>query len=1248
MTPSSASQPPFSQNENHAAIAYAELQTITNFSFLRGGSHPAELVEQAKALGHRAIGVADRNTLAGVVRAHAAAKKVGLKLLVGSRLDTLEGLSLVCYPKDRAAYGRLCRLLTRGKRRAEKGDCHITLDDVLEFAEGQIFILLPPEITPPPDPAPLKDRLGLEVDGPGRHPPLCDQKGRPTKGFETALLNLKASACDGLWLAANHLYHGDDRRRLIRLSGFAARFGVPLIATNDVHYHVPERRQLQDVVTCIREKCTIETAGFRLAANAERHLKPPHEMARLFSPYPEALEATRTIADRVTFNLDELAYNYPNEPVPPGKTPQEHLSDLAWKGADHFYPDGVPKKVKTALVKELALIDELNYAPYFLTVHDIVAYARKEGILCQGRGSAANSSVCYCLGVTAVDPTATDLLFERFLSRARKEPPDIDVDFEHERREEVIQYVYERYGRDRASLTATIITYRPRSAVREVGKVMGLTEDITSALASTVWGSWGSELPEKQVKEAGLDLSDPLLARTIKLTHELLGFPRHLSQHVGGFVLTEDRLEEMIPIGNAAMDERTFIEWDKDDIDELKILKVDVLGLGMLSCIAKCFSFLEKQYNRPVSLDSMPKEDERVYHMLQRADAVGVFQVESRAQLNMLPRLKPKNFYDLVIEVAIVRPGPIQGDMVHPYLRRRDGIETVHYPSPSPDHGSSDELEKVLGRTLGVPLFQEQAMQIAIDAAKFTPDEANELRRAMATFRRMGTIHTLEEKMVSRMIARGYDPDFARRCFDQIKGFGEYGFPESHAASFALLVYASSWLKCHYPEVFCAGLLNAQPMGFYAPAQIVRDAREHNVEVRPVDVNFSHWDNTLEPVKPVPDHLPEFTETSTPWGKTGGGLSMEHGNTHAVRLGFRQVDGLKKEQMEAFVKARDAERQRLDLPEDRPVFDTLDIIRRRTGLSISVLERLAATDAFRSLGLDRRQALWAVRGLVSDVELPLFAAADERATGSDHEVTLPDMRLSEHVVADYQTHRLSLKAHPMSFLRAGYDQKRISTCKNLDNLRNNQWVSVAGVVLVRQKPGTAKGVVFMTIEDETGIANIIVWNKVMQRYRKVVMGARLVRIRGVVQRTKEIIHVIARELTDLTGDLDYLSDDEMPAPLARADEVLRPVPERKGPPTRSSSRSGHSDDRRPSDSAEKFVKRPEPALEPGQVELFQHRPANENSGRFLKRKRPSVTPAQAVPRPVPPEVNPRRGETAPARGTHPRNVRIIPKSRDFH
>jgi error-prone DNA polymerase len=1132
------------------APLYAELQCLTNFTFLEGASHAAELVAAAKALGHAAIGIADRNSLAGIVRAHAAAKKQALRLLVGARLDAAEQgqgvFSLIAYPRHRTAYGALSRLITQGRRQAPKGECHFTFEEMLPALEGQMIIVLPPDN--------LSDAwfaLRLKT--------LCDMF--PGHVF----------------LGVHMLARGTDRTRALSLKALALEAGGEIIAVNDVIMHDPVRRPLADVISCIRKKTKVTQAGFLLQKNAERYLKAPEEMMRLFTGFAEAIANITRFLEACTFSLDELSYNYPDEPVPEGVSQSQHLRDLALAGAKNRYPlenfpNGIPAKVKSALEKELKLIAELKYEGYFLTVNDIVRFARSQGILCQGRGSAANSAVCYCLGVTAVDPATTSLLFERFISTARKEPPDIDVDFEHERREEVIQYIYQRYGRDKAALAATVITYRPRSAVREVGKVMGLTEDVTSALASAVWGSWGKEIDDKQVNQAGLNLSDPHLKRVIELTQELLGFPRHLSQHVGGFVLTRERLDDIVPIGNAAMDDRTFIEWDKDDLDELKILKVDVLALGMLTCIAKSYQMIAAHYGKSYDLATMPKEDPAIYDMLCKADAIGVFQVESRAQMNMLPRMKPRRFYDLVIEVAIVRPGPIQGDMVHPYLRRRDGIEKVEYPSPAPEHGPADELERVLGRTLGVPLFQEQAMQIAIDAAKFTPDEANDLRRAMATFRRVGTIHSLQEKMVGRMIERGYNPDFAKRCFDQIKGFGEYGFPESHAASFALLVYASAWIKCHYPDVFCACLLNSQPMGFYAPAQIVRDAREHQIIVRPVDVGFSEWDCTLEEVDD---------------------------GINAVRLGFRQLDGLREDIMRAFT----AKRQYL------PVFETLEDVR-KAGLSVAVLERLAAGDALRSVEgkpssemieikstarpLDRRNALWDVRGLMCDKPLPLFDTFNADPAGPDMPATLPDMPLSEHVVADYQTSRLSLKAHPVSFLRGLYNTQHIIPAKALLTCRHGDKVTVAGVVLVRQRPGTAKGVVFMTLEDESGVANIVVWKKLMEQYRKEVMQARLVAVEGIVQRAGNVIHLVARRLMDRTADLSLLAENgvsDFAAPLARADEVARPVDE---------------------------------------------------DGRVKRMRVRAGALSNNQPLPVPNSM----GE--PARGSHPRNVRVIPKSRDFH
>ena len=918
-------------------------------------------------------------------------------------------------------------------------------------------------------------------------------------------------------------------------------------------YHSPHRRPLQDVLTCVREKTTIFDAGLRLEANAERHLKRPAEMARLFKGYEAAVARTIEIVDACRFSLDELVYEYPDEPVPLGLTAQQHLAALTWEGAGHRFPDGLPEKVKASIERELALINDLNFAPYFLTVHDIVAFARGRGILCQGRGSAANSVVCYCLAITAVNPTEVDLLFERFISEARREPPDIDVDFEHERREEVIQYIYARYGRNRAGLAATVISYRARSAVRDVGKAMGLSEDTVAALAGMVWGTRsGGVLPEAHIREAGLDPRDPLLAAVIELSQELMGFPRHLSQHVGGFVLTRGPLIEVVPVGNAAMADRTFIEWDKDDIAALGLLKIDVLALGMLTCIRKAFELLEKHHGLPMTLAKVPRDDAQVYDMLCRADSIGVFQVESRAQMNMLPRLKPRTFYDLVIEVAIVRPGPIQGDMVHPSLRRRSGVEAEIYPAPAPQSGPPDELRQILGKTKGVPLFQEQAMRIAMDAAKFSDGEVNELRKAMATFRRRGTIGLLEEKMVSRMVARGYDQMFAARCFAQIKGFGEYGFPESHAASFAHLVYVSSWLKCHYPAAFAAALLNSQPMGFYAPAQIVRDAQDHGVEAREADVNFSDWDSTLE--SPLPERM------------------GREGSNPALRIGLRQIDGLS-----------EAEIGKMSGQRECGTWTSIAEIATRTGVKTATLEKLAAADAFRSMGLDRRQALWQVKALSNAPPLPLFDWTATPPEGAESDVQLPEMQLSEHVVNDYQTLRLSLKAHPMSFLRKDFSAARVISCNGVRAARDGAFVRVAGVVLVRQRPGSAKGAVFMTIEDETGVANAVVWPKMLERYRKAVMTSRLIWIEGRIQRHEDIIHIVSSKLEDKSDWLLRLSEwaAGMKVPLANADEVLHP----------------------------------DPGSARGRLQADKH-----VHPRFAREPKPH----------------------------HPRDVRIIPKSRDFH
>ncbi|SEW44657.1 error-prone DNA polymerase, DnaE-like [Cognatiyoonia koreensis] len=1060
---------------------YVELGLASCFSFLHAASDAIDLSITANLLGYDCIGIADRNTLAGVVRMHTEAAKACVKPLIGCRLVLLCGTDILAYPQDRDAYARLSTLLSKGKMQdmdggwQEKGETHLTLEMLAAHATGLHLVVMPPD--------------NIDV-------------------FAAGLPRLVEILPTLTHIGASYLYKGDDRARINRLDGLARQYGLTLLATNDVLYHVPDRRPLQDVMVCIRNGTTVPKAGFLLEANAERHLKPPAEMCRLFADWPHAIRATRALADRIDFSLHDLRYEYPHEIVPDGTTAMEELERLTWAGAAQRYPQGVPAHVQNTILKEFDLIASKKIARYFLTIHDIVRFAREDAvppILCQGRGSAANSAVCFCLGITAVDPNEHDVLFERFLSEERDEPPDIDVDFEHERREEVIQYMYDKYGRERAGLCATVIHYRPRSAIREVGKAMGLSEDVTSKLAGVMWGSFEAQVADERVKQAGLDMSDPYLRLVLKLAREMIGMPRHLSQHVGGFILTERPLTEIVPIGNGAMPDRSFIEWDKDDIDALDIFKVDILALGMLSCIAKCFGLLEAHYDRPLELATVPHEDEKTYDMLCEGDSLGVFQVESRAQMAMLPKLRPRKFYDLVIEVAIVRPGPIQGDMVHPYLRRRQGIEKVEYPRPGPEH-PQDELRKILGRTMGVPIFQEQAMKIAMDAAQFSPAESNELRKAMATFRSRGTIEKLQQKMVGRMTNRGYDPDFAQRCFDQIKGFGEYGFPESHAASFAKLVYVSSWMKCHYPAAFACALLNSQPMGFYAPAQIVRCARDHGVEIRAVDVNYSDWDCTLEPCA------------------TG----------FALRLGMRQVDGMRQDAGLRIMAARDT------------AFADAEDLKVRARLDVGSLRRLAAADAMRSMGIDRRQALWQTQALRDAPDLPIFAHAEEKAHGPEPAVSLPQMPKAEHVVADYQTLRLSLKAHPMSFYRASLRAQGFKATADLEKMHHGQRVKLAGLVLVRQKPGSAKGVCFITIEDEAGVANLVVWPKLFDHFRQVIMAARLLVVHGRVQTDGRVIHVVADRLENRSDRLDGLSDDRLDHQIARGDEVVRPRPDQVG------------------------------------------------------------------------------------------------------
>ena len=1089
--------------------AYAELAAASNFSFLRGASHPKSLVLSAILHGHTGLGLADRNTVAGVVRAWSAlntlreeglsppekvrdgggpgetsfvedpmndpalsdlvkARAQNFRLLTGARLAFNDGTpDIIAYAEDRAGWGRLTRLLTLGNRRAVKGQCEIGISDLLGDAEGLLLIVMPE---------------------------------RSLEGLPRLLSRLEAAAPGSVWLSAAMLRQGDDRRRLTRLKAIADAADVPLLAVNDVLYHDPSERDLQDVLTCIREGVTIEAAGRRLSANAERHLKSPAEMARLFADAPEALEQTRLLLDRARFDLKDLTYNYPQEPTPPGWSSQAYLEDLTWRHARTRYPEGVSSKVAGLLNKELAFIQTQDFAPYFLTIHDIVRVANAKGILCQGRGSAANSAVCYVLGITCVDPAENDLLFERFLSDHRGEPPDIDVDFEHERREEVIQHIYDRYGRHRAGIAATVIRYRPKSAIREVGKVLGLTEDVTARLAASQWGSWGAEIGDRHVEQAGLDPANPMIGRAVAMATRLLGFPRHLSQHVGGFILTQDRLDELVPIGNAAMPDRTFIEWDKDDIDDLRLMKVDVLALGMLTCIRKALDLMHDHDDAAYELHTIPNEQADVYDMLCKGDSIGVFQVESRAQINMLPRLKPRTFYDLVIQVAIVRPGPIQGDMVHPYLRRRAKLEDPEYSKPAPPH-DPDELKKVLHKTLGVPLFQEQAMKVAMVAAEFTPKEANGLRKAMGTFRGDGTLWKYEGRMVNRMVERGYERDFAQRCFDQIKGFGSYGFPESHAASFGKLVYVSSFIKCRYPAAFACALLNSQPMGFYAPAQIVRDAQEHGVEIRPIDVNLSDWDNTLE-------GPPGFL---------------------ALRLGFRQIEGFREDWAKALMAAR------------LRSFEGVETLARRASLPGAAMRKLADADAFRSLGMDRREALWAVRRLPDDAPLPLFAAADARELGEEDDARLPRMALGEHVAADYQTTRLSLKAHPMAILRPIFAAENMLTCAELETKRSGAKVRTAGVVLVRQRPGKGNAI-FITLEDETGVTNLVLWARMFEEYRRVVMAARLMGVEGVVEKSPEgVVHLMAHRVFDRSAELDRLSDaNRTEITLSRADEIVRP------------------------------------------------------------------------------------------------------------
>ncbi|MEF0940501.1 error-prone DNA polymerase [Rhizobium sp. BR 362] len=1075
---------------------FFEIGARSNFSFLEGASHPEEMVLAAKVAGLSGLGIADRNSVAGVVRAHIIAKQHGYRFQPGARLvfsdDTPD---ILAFPQNRKGWAHLCRLLSAGNLRAEKGDCELYEADLLEWGDEMMLALVP-------------DAASVEaLEGQAK--------------LEECLARLWMRFGRKLHMALSPAYDGRDHLSFATLSLLALRNGVRLIATNQPLYHASERKPLADIVVSIREHVPIAEAGFKLAANAERYLKGGTEMARLFKDYPKAIANTQRFFSRLSFSLDELKHNYPDESVE-GETVSKTLERLTRTGAKWRYPNGIPEKVAKQIDYELELIKQRQYEPYFLTVHRIMEYARSQNILCQGRGSAANSTVCYCLRITEVNPQLTTLLFERFISTEREEPPDIDVDFEHERREDVIQYIYKHYSKEHAGLTAAVTSYRARSAGREVAKAFGLSEDVQSALASGVWGWSTEELSEREAKIAGLDLKDRTTQRVLSYASTLMGFPRHLTQHVGGFVITRDRLDEVVPIMHTAMDDRYMIEWNKDDLDSLDILKIDVLALGMLTCLAKAFDLLLLHYDVKKALADLGNanhpDGKPVYDMICRADTVGVFQIESRAQMSMLPRLRPREFYDLVIEVAIVRPGPIQGNMVHPYLKRREALrhgKEPHYPKP--------ELKEVLKRTLGVPLFQEQAMQIAITAAGFTPAEADKLRRAMATFKRTGTIKNFEDKMVEGMAARGYEREFAKNCFEQIKGFGEYGFPESHAASFALLVYASAWLKAYYPDVFCAAILNSQPMGFYAPAQLVRDAREHGVEMRPVDINHSNWDCLLEKarfdqgaVEPRHASMRELIKTQC-----------------AVRIGFRQVKGLSEEEMKQLVERRgDGYRSVRDLW-------------LRSGLAKAQIERLADADAFGSVGLSRREALWAVRALDAGSaaeKLPLFDLADRADLQVEPAVSLPEMMPGEQVIEDYRYLSLSLKAHPVSFLRADFSKMGIVQNRDLPNVANGRVVTIAGLVLVRQRPGSAKGVIFMTLEDETGVSNAIVWPKMFDKYRAIVMGARLVKIRGRLQSESGVIHVVVDYIEDMTPALGILQREARRFGVSdRADEALRPT-----------------------------------------------------------------------------------------------------------
>jgi error-prone DNA polymerase len=1030
-------------------MSYAELHCKTNYSFLEGASHADELVTVAREHGYAALAVTDRNSLAGVVRAHVAAKEQGLKLIVGAEIHLADAPPVVLWAVDRSTYGRLCRLITVGRRRAEKGECDLSFADIAAHAKGLLAGVIPVSRD--------AERSALEVTlrSASRLTPYRDLFG------------------DRAYLLAELFRGPDDARRLQQLKLLSQKSNLPLLAANDIRYHSPARMPLHDVLTAIRTGTTVASAGESLFPNAERHLRPVDEICTAFAVAPDAVRRTLEVADRCTFSLDELRYEYPEELVPPGTTPIEYLSRLTWEGANIRYPAGIPDKVRLLIEHELVLIQDLRYEAYFLTVHDLVDFARSKEILCQGRGSAANSAVCYCLGVTSVDPDRVELLFERFISKERNEAPDIDIDFEHERREEVLQYVYNKYGRDRAGLAATVITYCARSAVRDVGKALGLSPDGVDTLAKQVEGYHHEPLLAERCAQVGIEPASPLGRRLLHLVNEILGFPRHLSQHVGGMILTKGPLCELVPIENAAMPDRTVVQWDKNDLDALGILKVDCLALGMLTAIRKCFDLVAVHYGRPLTLATVPPEDPIVYDMICEADTIGVFQIESRGQMSMLPRLKPRSYYDLVIEVAIMRPGPIQGQMVHPYLRRRNGDEETTYPN--------DAIRAVLERTLGVPLFQEQAMQLAVVAAGFTPGEADQLRRAMGAWRRTGGMDKFRIKLLDGMKERGLAEQFAEQVFQMISGFGEYGFPESHAASFALLVYVSAWLKRYYPGAFAAALLNSQPMGFYAPAQLIQDARRHGVEVRPVDVNCSDYDCTLEPVE---DEI-------------------------ALRLGLRLIAGMRTTAVDAVLAARSA-----------GPFQSMSEFARRTRIGRATLEVLSAADAFGSVALGRREALWLAlaQPRTADDESLFAAAADDEPRES-----LPELSPFEQVLADYQTTGFSLKGHPMEFCRRELESIGVAPADRLRSLPTDHRVMVAGIVLVRQRPSTAKGITFVTLEDETGTSNLVVHQSTWEKYYTVARRSTAWIARGVLERKDAVIHVIVRQIEDLSTRLSTLA-----------------------------------------------------------------------------------------------------------------------------